>query len=466
MILEIKIPSPGESISEVEIGKWLVNDGAIVKKDQEVAEIESDKATFSLSASAKGKIKILLKEGERISVGSVACTIDTESSINEDQQQSEQILAEKKEIMEEEKESEADLKKEVKTPKSEAGNSEEKKTEKELSERPKIDERKSASEKPEDITVQKKEIQENYTKPDQSETNTYPKLKFTAAAKAIMDEKGFSVEDVLNGLHRLTREDIEAVILSKEEKADSVPTRTENRSLMSPLRRKLSERLVAVKNETAMLTTFNEIDLSGLIQLRTKYQKKFSEKYGTKLGYMSFFTKAASIALSQFPVVNSMIEGEEIITPGHQDIGIAVQTEKGLMVPIIRDVGFKSISDLEREIFELAEKARNKRLSVQEMTGGTFTITNGGLFGSLLSTPILNPPQSAILGMHAIKDRPVAVADKVEIRPMMYVALTYDHRLIDGKDSVSFLFKIKQLIENPSSIFLNGKDPEELLLGL
>jgi 2-oxoglutarate dehydrogenase E2 component (dihydrolipoamide succinyltransferase) len=235
---------------------------------------------------------------------------------------------------------------------------------------------------------------------------------------------------------------------------------------MSPLRRKLSQRLVAVKNETAMLTTFNEIDMTQLIHLRTKHQQAFTEKYGYKLGFMSFFTKGVSIALSLYPVINSMIDGEDIITPDYHDIGIAVQTPKGLMVPVIRNAETKNIEELEREIKELAEKARNKKLTVSEMNGGTFTITNGGLFGSLMSTPILNPPQSAILGMHAIKERPVAIESSVEIRPMMYVALSYDHCIIDGQDSVQFLVKLKELIENPSKLLFQGKNPEDLLLGL
>jgi 2-oxoglutarate dehydrogenase E2 component (dihydrolipoamide succinyltransferase) len=235
---------------------------------------------------------------------------------------------------------------------------------------------------------------------------------------------------------------------------------------MSPLRRKLSQRLVAVKNETAMLTTFNEIDLSQLMELRNNYQKQFVDKYGLKVGFMSFFTKAASIALSKHPSVNSMIDGDDIITPRYHDIGIAVQTPKGLMVPVVRNAETKSIEAIEREIKELAEKARDKKLTIQEMTGGTFTITNGGVFGSLMSTPIINPPQSAILGMHSIKDRPIAVNGKVEIRPMMYVALSYDHRIIDGKDSVGFLVKVKELIENPTKLLFDGKSPEEELLGL
>jgi len=235
---------------------------------------------------------------------------------------------------------------------------------------------------------------------------------------------------------------------------------------MSALRRKLSQRLVAVKNETAMLTTFNEIDMSQVMELRKTYQQPFVDKYGIKLGFMSFFTKAVSVALAKHPSINSMINGDEIVTPRYHDIGIAVQTPKGLMVPIVRNAETKSIENIEREIKELAEKARDKKLTVQEMTGGTFTITNGGVFGSLMSTPILNPPQSAILGMHAIKDRPIAVNGKVEIRPMMYVALSYDHRIIDGKDSVGFLVKVKELIENPAKLLFDGKTPEEQLLGL
>lgn len=461
MTLEIKIPSPGESISEVEIGKWLVENGSMVKKDQEIAEVESDKATFSLSASADGKINLLLKEGERVSVGSVACTIDTEALAETEQKEEKPVSAgaEKSGTTEE-----------IKAPESESKTLRKQKTEKEVKETIAQD-KKPEVVKTDEGEITENEIQENFTRTDETDASDYSQVKFTAAAKAVMNEEGLSVDEVMKGLHRLTRQEVESVVnLRKPDSSDQVSasagSRTEERSAMSPLRRKLSQRLVAVKNETAMLTTFNEIDMLRLIQLRNKYQKSFSEKHGIKLGYMSFFTKAASIALKHFPIVNSTIDGEEIVSPGYQDIGIAVQTEKGLMVPIIRDAGNKSIAELEREIFEMAERARTKKLTVQEMTGGTFTITNGGLFGSLFSTPILNPPQSAILGMHSIKDRPVAVDGKVEIRPMMYVALTYDHRLIDGKISVSFLVKIKQLIENPASMILEGKDPEDLLLGL
>jgi 2-oxoglutarate dehydrogenase E2 component (dihydrolipoamide succinyltransferase) len=235
---------------------------------------------------------------------------------------------------------------------------------------------------------------------------------------------------------------------------------------MTPLRRKLSQRLVAVKNDTAMLTTFNEVDMSKIMDLRTRFQKAFTEKYGYKLGFNAFFAKAVSQALLQHPSINSMIDGEEIVTPKYHDIGIAVSSPKGLMVPIIRNVEMMNVAQIEGSIKDLAEKARDKRLTVQEMTGGTFTITNGGVFGSMMSTPIINPPQSAILGLHAIKDRPVAIEGKVEIRPMMYIALSYDHRIIDGKDSVGFLVKIKELIENPNNLLFNGKDVGEVLLDL
>ena len=294
-------------------------------------------------------------------------------------------------------------------------------------------------------------------------------IKLTPAAKAVMEEAGLNFDDLLNGLRRISKKDVESVLNAPVlvSTAPSVKiSRDSDRTPMSPLRRKLSQRLVAVKNETAMLTTFNEIDLSNLMELRKVYQQPFVTKYGFKLGFMSFFTKAVSIALSKHPSVNSLIDDEDIVTPRYHDIGIAVQTPKGLMVPIVRNAETKSIEAIEREIKELAEKARDKKLTVQEMTGGTFTITNGGVFGSLMSTPILNPPQSAILGMHAIKDRPIAVSGKVEIRPMMYVALSYDHRIIDGKDSVGFLVKVKELIEDPTKLLFEGKSPEEQLLGL
>ena len=283
-----------------------------------------------------------------------------------------------------------------------------------------------------------------------------------------MEQANLSVEEVLEGIRRINRKDMEQIVSAYANPvlASSEVSRSEDRVSMTPLRRKLSQRLVAVKNETAMLTTFNEVDMSAVMELRNRYQKAFTEKKGFKLGFNAFFAKAVSTALMQHPSVNSMIDGEEIVTPKYHDIGIAVSSPKGLMVPVIRNVETLSVAQIEGAIKELAEKARDKRLTVQEMTGGTFTITNGGVFGSMMSTPILNPPQSAILGLHAIKDRPVAIEGTVQIRPMMYLALSYDHRIIDGKDSVGFLVKIKDLIENPTRLIFNGKDAAELLLGL
>jgi len=422
MIIEIKIPSPGESITEVEIGKWLVENGAIVNKDQEIAEIESDKATLSLTAPSAGKLNILFKEGERVTVGTVVCTLDTEDGIQPPQNSS--VLLNKKSIIEPEVENQAPIK--VAAP---------------------------------PVTKSEKTVAlvENH------------QIKITPAAKAVMEEEGLGIDDLLQGLRRIGRKDVESVLaLQRTEsiKPTIEKSRKEERVAMSPLRRKLSQRLLEVKNQTAMLTTFNEIDMSQVMEFRKKYQQPFFNKYGFKLGFMSFFTKAVSVALSKHPSINSMIDGEDIVTPGYNDIGIAVQTPKGLMVPIVRNVETKDIETIEREIKELAEKARDKKLTIQEMSGGTFTITNGGVFGSLMSTPILNPPQSAILGMHAIKDRPIAVNGEVKIRPMMYVALSYDHRIIDGKDSVGFLVDVKELIEDPIKLLFNGKNPEEQLLGL
>ena len=419
MILEIKIPSPGESISEVEIGKWLVADGSIVTKNQEVAEVESDKATLSLSATASGQLSIKAKEGDRVAVGSVACTIDTDKAIAQDEVVP--VVA---------------LETESKPIKSAA-----------------VEKVESKISAPEIAPVQ---------------TNSDISIKMTPTAKAVMEQANMSVDEVLEGIKRLTRQDMEQIVnaYSTQSSKSVAADRTEERVAMTPLRRKLSQRLVAVKNETAMLTTFNEVDMSSVMELRNQYQKVFTEKNGFKLGFNAFFAKAVSLALLQHPSVNSMIDGEDIVIPNYHDIGIAVSSPKGLMVPIIRNVETMDIAQIEGAIKNLAEKARDKRLTVQEMTGGTFTITNGGVFGSMMSTPIINPPQSAILGLHAIKDRPVAINGKVEIRPMMYIALSYDHRIIDGKDSVGFLVKIKEMVENPVRMLFSGKDAEEILLGL
>ena len=286
----------------------------------------------------------------------------------------------------------------------------------------------------------------------------------------MMEEHGLSVEDIIKGLKKLGKDEVSAV-LNTADSLSATPaareiTRNEERMKMSVLRRKLSQRLVAVKNETAMLTTFNEADMGQINELRKKYQEAFVKKYGIKLGYMSFFTRAVSEALLQFPAVNSRIEGEEVISPSYTDIGIAVQTDKGLMVPVIRNAETLSLAEIESRIAELAGKARSNRISIEEMSGGTFTITNGGIYGSMMSTPILNPPQSAILGMHAITERPVAVSGQIVIRPMMYLALSYDHRIIDGKDSVSFLLKVKEYLENPVKLLFGSGNAEKGLLGL
>lgn len=413
MIIDIKIPSPGESISEVEIANWFVADGDIVEKDQDIAEIESDKATLTLVADEGGKIEILAQEGDTVEVASIACKIDT-SFAGEAPAPKEETKPEEKEITEEVKTSPAS----------------------------------------------KLEKSENFDK-----------VKISPVAKKLMEENHLSVDDVILGLQRLTKKDIQSVVdhqkqapVLSEPKAEI--SREVARKKMTNLRKKLSQRLVSVKNETAMLTTFNEVDMSAVMALRKKHQKQFMETHDIKLGFMSFFTKAVSEALKAHPAVNSMIDGEEILTPDYADVAIAVQTPKGLMVPVIRNAESMGLAEIEKKLVELANKARSGKISLDEMTGGTFTITNGGVFGSLLSTPIINPPQSGILGMHNIVERPVAVNGKVEIRPMMYIALSYDHRVIDGKDSVGFLVKIKEMIENPHKMLFDGKDPDSMLLGL
>ena len=450
MLEEIKVPSPGESISEVEIGKWLVENGSLVKKGQEIAEVESDKATLSLIATVSGQLAILVSEGAKVAVGSVACTIDTEKAPSLEVAGS--IGSAGAESVKQETVGVGPLKQ---------------------SDSVILD------------TQPVPTIQKSTASSGVSEIS----IKMTPTAKAVMEQANLSVGEVLEGIRRLTRKDMEQIVGAlatplASPAANSLiapaaaplanpalrplaeASRVEDRVAMTPLRRKLSQRLVAVKNETAMLTTFNEVDMSKVVELRNRYQKSFTEKHGLKLGFNAFFAKAVSLALAQHPSVNSMIDGEDIITPKYHDIGIAVSSPKGLMVPIIRNVETMTIVQIELAIKGLAEKARDKRLTVLEMTGGTFTITNGGVFGSMMSTPIINPPQSAILGLHAIKDRPVAIDGKVEIRPMMYVALSYDHRIIDGKDSVGFLVKIKEMIENPARLLFGGREVEELLLDL
>jgi 2-oxoglutarate dehydrogenase E2 component (dihydrolipoamide succinyltransferase) len=298
----------------------------------------------------------------------------------------------------------------------------------------------------------------------------YDQVKVTPLAARMMEENGLSVEDVIQGLRRLRGEDVEAVRASGAMGGPSglrQPASRESRSeRMSSLRRKLSERLVSVKNETAMLTTFNEVDMKPIMDLRKRHQSAFVEKHGIKLGIMSFFMKACSVALKEFPNVNAMLDGENLVTYDYADISVAVSTPKGLMVPVIRNVESLTLAEIEKAIADMAGKARMGKLSIPEMTGGTFTITNGGIFGSMMSTPLINPPQSAILGMHNILDRPVAMDGQVVIRPMMYVALSYDHRVIDGKDSVGFLVRVKRLLESPLEMLFSGSSGEKALLDL
>ena len=407
MIVEIKVPSPGESISEVEIASWLVEDGDYVERDQEVAEIESDKATLPLIAEQAGKIKIIASVGDTINVGEVACSIDTAAKAPEAE-------AAKKDVPS-----------------------------------PKISD--SAPARP-------------------GSTESTDKVKVSPVAAKMMAENNLSLEDIIGGLKRITKKEVQLVVdgaVSPQLPATlSTSSRDETRQKMSSLRRKLADRLVAVKNETAMLTTFNECDMSEVICLRKKYQAAFVEKHGVKLGFMSFFVKAVTEAVQTFPNVNSRIDGEDMVTPEYCDIGIAVQTDKGLMVPVLRNAESMSLAGIESAILELAGKARAARISLDEMKGGSFTITNGGVFGSMLSTPLLNPPQSAILGMHNILERPIVEEGQVVVRPMMYIALSYDHRLVDGRDSVSFLVNVKELIENPLHMMFGGMDPEKLLLEL
>lgn len=438
-MIEIKIPSPGESITEVEISSWLVENGDYVEKDQEIAEIESDKATLPLMAEDSGTIEIVAEAGETIEVGTVACKIDTSAEAPEKKpEDKEKTQTEQKDKEEEKEEKEKENKKEGET-------EEEKKKEKE-------------------------EKSESSKEDSKSNDGEYGDVKVSPVAKKLMKANDINIEDVIKGLKRIGKTEVETVLSQKSSSDSDVKAKETSREVerkkISRLRKKLSERLVSVKNETAMLTTFNEVDMTEIITLRKKYQKQFIDKHEIKLGFMSFFTKAVTLALKAYPSVNSQLEGEEIIYPEFADIGIAVQTPKGLMVPVVRNAETMNLAELELEIKRLADKGRAGKITIDELKGGTFTITNGGVFGSLLSTPILNPPQSGILGMHNIQERPVAINGNVEIRPMMYIALSYDHRTIDGKDSVGFLVKLKGLLESPYKMLLGDQNTDKVLLDL
>lgn len=421
-ILEMKVPSPGESISEVEIATWLVSDGDWVEKDQTIAEVDSDKATLELPAEEAGVITLKAEEGDTVAVGDVVCLIDTDAARPEG-----------------------------------ASASSPAKEEKAIPEKA-----------PQAATAPTPAASAT---PNPAPASTYATGHASPAAAKMMKENGIASNNIKGSGKdgRITKQDV-AQAMSAGFDSNAATTwggsREQTREKMSTLRRKIAERLVSVKNETAMLTTFNEVNMKPIMDMRSKYKETFREVHGVNLGFMSFFTKAVTTALQLYPAVNAMIDGKEMIMHDYADIGIAVSSPKGLMVPVVRNAEQMSLAEIEAEIKRLAIKARDGKITIDEMTGGTFTITNGGVFGSMLSTPIINPPQSAILGMHNIVERPVAENGQVVIRPMMYLALSYDHRIIDGKESVSFLVKVKEMLENPEQMLFGSKSPAEVLLGL
>ena len=409
MILEMKVPSPGESIKEVEIATWLVKDGDYVEKDQAIAEVDSDKATLELPAEASGIITLKAEEGDAVAVGAVVCLIDT-SAAKPNAVQSQ------------------------------------------TSESPKMEEKK--------VEEKKAEAPKAAPAPEKSYATQAP----SPAAKKILNEKNIQPTDIIGTGKggRITKDDAVNAVPSM-----GTPTggsRGSERSKLSMLRRKVAERLVSAKNETAMLTTFNEVNLTNVNKLRSEYKEVFKDKHGLSLGFMSFFTKAVTRALQLYPDVNSMIDGDYKIAYDFCDISVAVSGPKGLMVPVVRNAETLSFRGIEGEIKRLAIRARDGQITVDDMTGGTFTISNGGVFGSMLSTPIINPPQSGILGMHNIIERPIAVDGQVVIAPMMYVALSYDHRIIDGRESVGFLVAIKEGLENPAELLMDNNPKKALEL--
>ena len=411
MVLEMKVPSPGESITEVEIAEWLVEDGDYVEKDQAIAEVDSDKATLELPAEESGIITLKAEVGDAVAVGEVVCLIDTS--------------AEK------------------------PGGSSDKSDKKEES-------KKEES--------KKEETKKEAPKKEEPKKESYASGTPSPAAKKILDEKGVDPSSVSGSGKdgRITKDDAVKAVPSM-----GTPTggnRGESRSKLSMLRRKVAERLVSAKNETAMLTTFNEVDMSAIFELRNQYKEEFKNKHGVSLGFMSFFTKAVIRALEMYPAVNSMIDGKEMITYEFCDISIAVSGPKGLMVPVIRNAENLTFRGIESEVKRLAIRAREGEITVDEMTGGTFTITNGGVFGSMLSTPIINPPQSGILGMHNIVERAIVRDGAIAIAPVMYVALSYDHRIIDGKESVGFLVAVKEALESAEELLMDGNVKKALEL--
>jgi 2-oxoglutarate dehydrogenase E2 component (dihydrolipoamide succinyltransferase) len=411
MSLEIKVPPVGESITEVTLASWVKKDGDAVKMDEVIAELESDKATFELTATQAGTLKTIAKEGDVLPIGAVVCAIEEGGA----------ATAAPAQVAE-----------------------------------------------PTKVEAQQKEELAVASAPKAA---SYAAGTPSPAAAKILAEKGVDPASVNgNGVGgRITKEDAlkagsapaatapataTATTSAPATPAPAPGERTEKRERMSSLRKTVAKRLVTVKNETAMLTTFNEVDMSPIMEVRSKYKDKFKEKYGVGLGFMSFFTKAVTEALKEWPAVGARIEGDEVVYSNYADISIAVSAPKGLVVPVIRNAESMSLAEIENAVAGLAAKARENKLTIEEMSGGTFTITNGGVFGSMMSTPIINSPQSAILGMHNIVERPVAVNGQVVIRPMMYVALSYDHRIIDGRESVSFLVRVKQLLEDPTRLLL------------
>lgn len=412
-MLEVKVPVVGESINEVVIANWLVKDGDVVDIDQPLCEIDSDKATFEVAAEKAGKVSIVAKAGDTVAIGAIIAKIDTSVA---------------------------------------------------------------APAKKEPVTAAVKEKVEakveKVAAPVGSKEVSYAKGVPSPSAAKLMSENDLKGGTVLGSGKegRITKEDVLKTIAQKGQGNGSQIkqgsfSRETRKDKMSTLRKTIAKRLVAAKNDTAMLTTFNEVDMSAIMSIRNQYKDKFKELHGVNLGFMSFFTKACCIALQEFPAVNGIIEDENIVFHDYCDIGIAVSTPRGLVVPVMRNAESLSMAEIEKAVLDLGTRGRDNKLTLDEMQGGTFTISNGGVFGSLLSTPILNAPQSAILGMHKIEERPIALNGQVVIRPMMYVALSYDHRIIDGKESVSFLVKVKQLLENPG-FMLTGGDPVKAVLGM
>ncbi len=415
MAVEIKVPTVGESISEVTLVKWHKKDGEWAERDEVIAELESEKATFELNAEQAGVIKIIAKEGDTLNIGDVVCSIDTDAEAPQPPKGGVEAAS---------KETEAQ----------------------------------SA------VTDKKEEAPQPQTTGDKPQTD----IKATPVAAAIIADKKVDVKAVTasgsNG--KIVKQDVMDALNNPGRKPGTVLFERNDRvQKMSNLRKTISRRLVEAKNTTAMLTTFNEVDMGPIMEIRKKYKDKFKELHGVNLGFMSFFTKACTYALMEYPSVNAYIDGENIIYHDYCDVSIAVSAPKGLVVPVIRNAESLSMAGIEAAVVDLATKAKDNKLTIEEMTGGTFTITNGGIFGSMMSTPIINIPQSAILGMHNILERPMAVNGQVVIKPMMYVALSYDHRIIDGRESVGFLVRVKELLENPA-LMLFGKDPVKSLLEL